>query len=299
MLGFSNFQKLIYLPIYLSRLLYWNLYSRSHDTITFSTIQGRFTVSCKDKEIGRKLFGYRQFEGNLIKKTFSHLQSLGKIPPNGRGTIVDIGANIGIIGIGAAYMGLVKNIVAIEPDPNNFALLKRNIQQNDLDARSVCLPYAVAEQNGELQFELSRDNFGDHRLRSANLVALEKELYDESARQLITVHSRRLDEIINQVPVEFTNEISLVWVDVQGYEGYVFRSGKTFFERGIPVMVEIWPYGVRRAGMQDGQFCEIVGNLWKDYWRLVDGGFKRFSIESFPDFYADLGYGQFENVILE
>lgn len=299
MLGYSNLRKLIYLPIYLSRLAYWNLYSRSHDTITFSTVQGRFTVSCRDQGIGRTLFGYRQFEGDLIKKTFSHLHALGKIPPAGQGTIVDIGANIGVIGIGAAYMGLVKNIIAIEPDPNNFALLKQNVQQNGFDTCSVCLPYAVAEQSGELQFELSRDNYGDHRLRSENIIAQEKELFDESARQLITVRSRPLDEIMKQVPGGFADQVSLVWVDVQGYEGYVFRSGESFFRRGMPVMVEIWPYGVRRAGMRDDQFCEIVGNLWKGYWRLARGEFQRFPIDSFRDFYAGLGYGQFENVIFE
>jgi FkbM family methyltransferase len=299
MLGFSNLRKLTYLPIYLSRLLYWELYSRFHDTITFSTIQGKFTVSCRDQGIGKTLFGYKQFEGNLIKETFLHLQSRGKIPSNGTGTIVDIGANIGVIGIGAAYMGLVKNIIAIEPDPNNFALLTRNIQQNGLDDRSVCLPYAVAEQEGELQFELSRDNFGDHRLHSDNFISSGKELFDESKRQIIHVRSKPLDEIVNQLSDKFTNDISLVWVDVQGYEGYVFSSGHTFFKRGMPVMVEIWPYGVRRAGMRDDQFCEIVKGLWKEYWRLVDGKYQRFSIESFQDFYVGFEYGHFENVIFE
>ena len=299
MLGFSNLRKLLYLPVYLSRLLYWELYSRSHNTITFPTKQGRFTISCKDRGIGRTLFGYQQFEGNLIKETFLHLQSQGKIPSGGIGTIVDIGANIGVIGIGAAYMGLVKNVVAIEPDPNNFALLKRNVQQNDLNDRSMCLPYAIAEQNGELQFELSRDNYGDHRLHSDNTITTGKELFDESNRQIIFVRSKPLDEIINELPENFARDISLVWIDVQGYEGYVFSSGQAFFKRGMPVMVEIWPYGVRRAGMQDERFCDIVKGLWKEYWRFVDGKYRRFSMESFQDFYTGFEYGQFENVIFE
>lgn len=299
MLGFSKLRKLMYMPVYLSRLLYWELYSRFHDTITFSTIQGNFTVSCKDQGIGKTLFGYKQFEGNLIKETFLHLQSRGKIPANGAGTIVDIGANIGVIGIGAVYMGLAKNIIAIEPDPNNFILLTRNIQQNGLDDRSVCLPFAVAEQEGELRFELSQDNFGDHRLHSDNLISPGKELFDESNRQIIFVQSKPLDTIVKQLPDKFTNDISLIWMDVQGYEGYVFSSGQAFFKRGIPVMVEIWPYGVRRAGMRDEQFCGIVSGLWKEYWRLIDGKFKRFPMETFQAFYTGLEYGQFENVIFE
>jgi FkbM family methyltransferase len=290
---------IIKLPARVFRRLIWKIYVQHQTIYTFPTRQGIFTVYGKDAGIGYSLFYKREYEGELVAQTFTFLRTQGKIPAMGQGTLVDIGANIGVIGIGAAYMGQVQKIIAFEPDPNNFALLQRNVSQNGLTDCAICLPYAVAEQNGELQFELSRDNFGDHRLHSASGIAQDVELFDESHRQIITVQSHPLDEMINGLPTQFTNEIALVWIDVQGYEGYIFRSGQGFLGRGMPVMVEIWPYGVRRAGMSDTQFCEIVNKLWKGYWRLVNGEFKLFTIESFAGFYAGLGRGQFENVIFD
>ncbi|MEP6910792.1 MAG: FkbM family methyltransferase [Actinomycetota bacterium] len=279
------------------RRLIWSLYVQHQRTYTFSTRQGVFTVYGKDNVIAYLLYCTGQYERELMMETFSFLRSQGQLSPAGRGTLVDIGANIGVICVAGAHLDQVQRIVAIEPDPANFALLQQNVRQNGLADRAVCLPQAVAEQKGELEFELSADNFGDHRVHSVDQIAPDGDLFDESRRQIISVRSDRLDEIIGRLPQEFSEEIALVWIDIQGYEGFAFRSGPNFFGRGMPVVSEIWPYAIRRAGMSDAEFCSTVGQLWSGYARLIDGEFAYFPIDSFSEYYASLDRAQFENVI--
>ncbi|MBP88698.1 MAG: hypothetical protein CMJ64_18625 [Planctomycetaceae bacterium] len=64
----------------------------------------------------------------------------GKFPGDGKGTIIDIGANIGPIAIAMLQLELVDKAIMIEPDPRNFALLQRNVDQNQLTDKVICLP---------------------------------------------------------------------------------------------------------------------------------------------------------------
>ena len=158
-------------------------------------------------------------------------------------------------------------------------------------------PTGGSGAEGELEFELSADNFGDHRVHRVDQIAPDGDLFDESNRQIISVQADRLDEIVGRLPREFSDEIALVWIDVQGYEGHVFRSGQTLFSRGMPVVSEIWPYALRRTGMSDAEFCAIVEQLWGGYARLIEEEFVCFPIDAFAEYYAKLDRTQFENVI--
>jgi FkbM family methyltransferase len=64
-------------------------------------------------------------------------------------TILDIGAHIGLFSM-RAYP-FAKQIYAIEPDPTNFALLKQNIDANNLEN---VIPYNCALSNTEGKFTL-------------------------------------------------------------------------------------------------------------------------------------------------
>jgi len=44
--------------------------------------------------------------------------------------VLDVGANLGVISIGMLVNGDVAAAIGVEPDPDNYALLERNIAQN-------------------------------------------------------------------------------------------------------------------------------------------------------------------------
>lgn len=277
----------------------WDINGKFRKSVTVSTKQGVFTVLLADNAISRSLYCHGQYELDLMSKTMKFLRSIQKCPPKGEGTIVDIGANNGVISIGALHTGELEKAIAIEPDPQNFSLLQRNVNQNGLKDRFICLPYAVSHQKGEILFELSETNFGDHRVRTTpDLINSAAELHHESERRVITVQSDQLDSLLSNLPETVTRTIALIWVDVQGYEGYVFMGAGNLLSKGIPVVTEIWPYGLRRAGMSQEQFCGIAKSVWTHYWVMRRGRFVRYPINMLDIFFDELGYdGNHENVI--
>lgn len=77
------------------------------------------------------------------------------------GPIVDIGAHIGVFAVRASSMFPGHPIIACEPVPANFALLRRNLGRNR--CRSVtALNTAVAAQTGSAQLYLDARNTGGH-----------------------------------------------------------------------------------------------------------------------------------------
>ena len=95
-----------------------------------------------------------------------------------------------------------------------------------------------------------------------------------------------------------TRDIALIWVDVQGYEGYVFNGAKKFLSKGIPVVSEIWPYGILRTGMSLEYFCEIIQSIWSYYWVIRRGKFIKYPTSIFYTLFDELGIGiDHENVI--
>jgi hypothetical protein len=100
------------------------------------------------------------------------------------------------------------------------------------------------------------------------------------------------------LPSAFTETISLLWVDVQGWEGYIFLGAERLLSTGIPVASELWPYGMRRAGMSQEQFCEIAERFWSSYWVLRRGKFIQYPIQMLNVYFDELGYdGAFDNII--
>lgn len=262
------------------RALAWRLLRRVREEVTVTTRQGVFTLPLRDDAIGKALYIERQYELDLVSRTIDLLRSLGRLPPRGQGTVLDIGANNGVISIGMLTAAEFSRAIAIEPEPGNFALLERNARQNGLAGRITCLRCALADQAGELIFELSADNFGDHRVRDASAAAgAGPEHYGESARRITRVPARRLDDVLAETP---PRDLALVWMDVQGFEAHVLRGAPTLLSSGVPVVAEIWPYGLRRAGTSAEVFCALAASAWSSYYLLQGAAFEPSAIAELP-----------------
>lgn len=250
----------------------WRLRGWLGKTVTIASQQGRLTVYTADQVIGRSLYCHHEFELDWTTQAVAFLRQTGRLPPRGSGTVLDVGANLGVISIGLLYSGEFQRAIAIEPEPNNFALLQHNARQNAFsEERYRCLRVAASDRDGELAFELSPENFGDHRVRAEARDGGEEQ-YQESARNVIRVRAEPLDQILDRLPRSLVDDIALVWLDTQGHEGSVFRGGPRLFGRPLPVATEIWPYGLRRAGFRLEEFCCLVSAGWSTFWRRDDDG---------------------------
>lgn len=281
------------------RLVLWEINRRFRKSLTLSTKQGIFTLSLEvDDAVGRNLFCKHQHELVVATKVTALLRSIGKCPPKGSGTVLDVGANNGVISIGMLYTGEFSKAIAIEPEPRNFSLMLRNIEQNRLSKSIVCLPYAVTDTKTVVSLELSDTNYGDHRIRQISGLINAPELQGESRRKVIQVESDCIDNIVENLPNEFKQDISLMWIDVQGHEGFVFLGAKRLLSGDISVLSEFWPYGILRSGMSQQQFCNICSELWSSYWVIRRGRFVRYPIYTLDIFFDEIGYsGEFDNIL--
>lgn len=278
----------------------WQFSRRWRKTITISSRQGKFTIATDAEDpISRSLFFHGHFELDLVAQTLACLRELGLCPPVGQGTVIDVGANIGVISIGMLHNREFARAIAIEPDPRNFSLLERNVRQNRLAEKMTCLPVAVSDRQGTVEFELSAENFGDHRVRTASHGTSAAEAFGEAARRVISVPARRLDDLVAELPSEWTQDVALIWMDVQGHEGSVLRGARQLLSRGVPVVAEFWPYGLARSGMSRGDFLDLTSQVFTSFWALRQGRFVQHPIGALDRMFDELpGPNDFENLIL-
>ena len=147
-------------------------------------------------------------------------------------TVVDIGANIGYYTlIFARSVGPTGHVYAFEPDPDNFALLKKNIQLNGYT--NVTLERkAVSSTTGNLRLYIA-DNVGDHRA------------YDSGDnRPHIDIPAVTLDDYLQEIPVSF------IKMDIQGFEHTALQGMQKTLTKSAPLklITEFWPYGIHLAG---------------------------------------------------
>jgi FkbM family methyltransferase len=128
--------------------------------------------------------------------------------------IFDCGANLGMATLYFKWLYPKARIEAFEPDPTTFAVLKKNVTQNNL-AGVAAHNCALWSENGEIEF------FVDHKIPGSALMSTNSCRLDGKA---IQVPSRRLSDFIRE-PIDFLK------LDVEGAEHRVLcdllSSGKT------------------------------------------------------------------------
>lgn len=209
------------------------------DYLYVETEQARFVVNARDQFISRGLYVSGSADFDKFKTTVDLLRRYKNV--NKIDLLVDVGANLGSICIPAIIDGLVKRAIAVEPHPTNCRLLRANIALNDLvDRIEVVARAASARDNETLTMELSNDNWGDHRIFSSARIG---GLYGETDRKQMEVPSIKIDSLCGLKG----NPASLIWMDIQGYEGFALQGAQQVLAERPPLVLEFWPYGMLRS----------------------------------------------------
>jgi FkbM family methyltransferase len=164
-------------------------------------------------------------------------------------TFIDVGAHIGwFTTIAARQVGKDGAVIACEPYPANAAALKQNLALND--SQNVRLiEMALGSQAGELRLAAAGDSGG--------ITAL-----DWGQGEPVTASMTTLDELAVGVPA-----ITLLKMDVEGWEPHVLRGGSAALQRTKYVLIEINKPALKKAGSSPGELYSL----------LRDAGFATFS----------------------
>jgi FkbM family methyltransferase len=177
-----------------------------------SFIHHRFKKIKSDKEKHIRIMGYKifffsyptlinQFEEIFIYKSY-RFESNTQNP-----LIFDCGSNIGISILYFKIFHPDSRIVAFEPDPENFRLLKKNIECNKLE--NVALHnYALGKEDGLCKLFNSPSGKG----------SLNTSIYANEPKEIfINVRMKRLSSFIKE-------EIDFMKIDVEGAEGEIIND---------------------------------------------------------------------------
>jgi FkbM family methyltransferase len=228
----------------LARQYAFRLVGRVAPVIAVDTEVGRFFVSTGDLELGRNLFaggGHDDVEG--MERVLAYLGGRAEgFALRGR-VLLDIGANVGTTTVAALARFGVAHVYAFEPAPLNHALLEQNLVVNGLQGRATAVQAAVSDSDGVVELLLSPTNFADHRVHRSSSEN------DVLGRDAVTVEAATLDTLVRKYGIDL-DAVGLVWIDTQGHEPSVLAGATAVIEAGVPFVVEYWPFGLGRDGLE-------------------------------------------------
>jgi len=224
----------------------------------------RYFVSTRDKGVGRPVFVHGALDAAEMRAAIQVLERSGRAPfRNGHGLFVDVGANIGTASIEAIMHYGAHGAIAFEPDESNVQLLHHNLLANGLADRVAVIRAAITDACGPVPFEQAPNNSGDHRVRLTGPAV--DNAFAETTRAVTTVPGITLDSQVEAGVLEL-DAVGLVSIDTQGHEAHVLAGASHLCSSGIPVMLELWPYGLRAAGGS----ARLHDILARNYDRYVD-----------------------------
>ncbi|MEZ4958408.1 MAG: FkbM family methyltransferase [Saprospiraceae bacterium] len=248
---------------------HWERQFAYRDRFVFSVDDDLKIVGHRDSYISMRLF-----EGNFERQEISFIKRY--LRPDE--SFMDIGANIGyhtLIAANQLKEGKGK-VYAFEPTPLTFDWLVENIAINGFE-HVVAQAKAMSNERGRFLFNQyhggkdAYNSFGDV-MRSAPQTAVE-------------VETTTIDQFMGSIGTASRN-ISLIKIDVEGWEYPVFKGGIEFLSRpDAPVlMVEFTDQNARKAGFSCQKVYDIGRELGYTWLEMVGDELKLSPKKSFYEY---------------
>ena len=217
------------------RLAFALLEGDGEGTISFRRDGIRWTAFTWDTYVSSTLFAEGSFHGAELAAAVAWI-ARHRIPgPDA--VIVNVGAHIGTSAIPLAR-GSGCRVLAIEPEPENFALLGQNVRDNGLDDRIACVRLAIALARDRVELVLPRANSGGPEVVPPGRPP--SFLRTHPVRRVVDVPAARLSAILDAQRI-LPDTVPLVWSDTQGSEIDVIESAPPLWAAGVPLYTEFDP----------------------------------------------------------
>ena len=187
---------------------------------------------------------FEKFETNLVKQEI-----------HGGDVVLDIGANIGYFSL--IFSKLVGNnglVYAFEPDPDNFKILKKNIEINNIK-NVILIQKAVSNTSKLSSLYLCDYNHAQHRIYPS-----------PRCNKKIDVEFTTIDEMFANI--EFFNKIKFVKIDVEGSEYDVIDGMKNTLRanQDLKMLCEFSPKQIKERKLKpETVLKQILDHNFKIY----------------------------------
>lgn len=200
----------------------------------------RMILDLKTPGLSKALFVYRSRE--ILDTRVIH----NELQPDMN--FLEVGANIGYYALLEATNLSTGTVIALEPDPRNVELLKKNIQLNNVEDKVKVYPYAASDENTTLPLHLNE------RTNVSNFV------HNEGAVDTVDVTCVRLDTLPE------IKEVDFIRMDIEGYECKVLRGLENIIydtKKPLKIMIEV----------HLGKYNDTDLNFSEELHKLFDASF--------------------------
>ena len=219
-----------------------------------------FLVKTEDKHIARSLFAKRgRGELVVLDRAVAAVEGLFGRDAVAERTFIDVGANIGTTTVPAVLSHGFDVAVAIEPEPENFRVLRLNVLINDLEDRITTLRLAASNEIGRSEFVVTRSRGGKHWIATDRSKLKRK----KSDTEIVEVETVTLD-ISSRPGRSIAERTGMLWMDAEAHEGHILEGAGSLLERGVPLVLEWNPVILDRVGDRD-KFQRMVAENYTHF----------------------------------
>jgi len=186
--------------------------------------------------------------------------------------VLDIGAHIGYYTLMfAKQVGPLGNVFAFEPEPDNFAILEKNVRVNGYQNVTV-IQKAVSDRRDRTGLYLDDLGSGDNRIYDSH-----------DGRRSLEVETIRLDDYF----AGDRGNIDFIKMDIQGAEYAALCGMANLLKRnkGVKLVTEFWPFVLAMYGVAPQAYLQLlIGHGFRLY--NMDERFGKVLPTSIPELLA-------------
>jgi FkbM family methyltransferase len=186
-----------------------------------------FFVDPRDQMISFRLLSGQSWQRDDVEAAIAATIANGVLQPNK--WFIDVGANIGTQTVYAMRSGKFCGVIAVEPEPHNLDLLRRNVAINGLTDKVHVVAAAASSSNSQATLTRDRKNFGAHSIHPN---------WSGTPGTAVTVETRKIDDILESLNIA-PEDIGLVWIDVEGHEIDALRGMQRLRAALVPIVSEV------------------------------------------------------------
>jgi len=148
------------------------------------------------------------------------------------GLAIDIGAHSGDTTIPIALaVGVEGTVLALEPNPHVFGILKKNSELNKDKTRIIPLDFAATDHDGEFEFNYSDASF----CNGGFFQSLKNKKHGHN--YTLRVKGKNLENFLRKEYPGLLDSLCLIKVDAEGYDKEIIKSLKDIIVEHKPYII--------------------------------------------------------------
>lgn len=176
------------------------------------------------------------------------------------GYFLDLGANIGTTCV-YFIKKLAPNlkVLAFEPDPETFKLLRANLILNDLDDRTIAVNCGLGDKFDEMTMYIHKENPGGNSLLNYKADAPTE-----------TVKVMPLDSYLAENKIA-AQDVKYIWIDTEGFEPQVLLGAKNLLAKTFaPIFMETNLLAWKNSGLLDKMIDLLKATGYTHFISIVE-----------------------------